>query len=174
MVRQLPFQTTPGNMVVGISVGIFLLTPFLYGAGLSGIVSSMIGRLVLIGFVLYGITLGPLPGIFAFLAAAAVFAERNRFSIMRAQKMIISRGSPQTLGSVDMPHSTPASVDGNKKQEPWLQYSQEGSFLDGDGWQGPVGESEDMKHVLETQLYPNDRQDEFYVETGLAPEHPNA
>jgi hypothetical protein len=126
-------------------------------------------------FVLYGITLGPLAGVFAFLAVAAIFAERNRYRIWLAHRGIISRGSVQTLGQVDMPHSTPAPTGMKVKDEPWIKYDHNSSFLDGDGWNGlPPGESEDEKNVLESQLYPNDRQDKFYVETGLAPADPQA
>lgn len=172
---RLPFEMNPGNTVVVASILLFLLSPMLYGAGISGFVTSLPGRLILIAFVLYGITLGPLPGVFAFLAVAALFAERNRYSIMRAHKTIIARGSIPTLGQVDMPHSTPAPVGGETKDEPWIHYEHSGSFLDGDGWNGlPLGESENRKMVLESQLYPNDLQDEFYVDTGLAPAETNA
>ena len=172
---RLPVQATPANIVVSISVALFLLTPFLYSSGLTGLVDSMIGRIALITFVLYGITLGPLAGVFAFLAVAALFAERNRYRIRLAQHGIIGRGSPQTLGQVDMPHSVPATTGQPTKDEPWLKYDHTGSFLDGDGWNGlPAGESEDMKNVLESQLYPNDLQDRFYVDTGLAPADPKA
>jgi hypothetical protein len=162
------------NTVVAVSVALFLVIPYLQSTGLTTVVDSLVGRVALIGFVLYAITLGPLPGVFGFLAVAAIFAERNRNRMLITQKSIISRGSVPTLGQVDMPHSTPASMGKQPKDIPWLQYDHTGSFMDGDGWNGPVGESEDMKHVLESQLYPNDRQDRFYVATGLAPADPNA
>ncbi len=172
---RLPVQVTPANIVVSVSIALFLLTPFLHSSGMTACVDSMIGRIALILFVLYGITLGPLAGVFAFLAVAAIFSERNRYRIGLAQRGIIGRGSPQTLGQVDMPHSVPAPSDREVKDEPWLKYDHTGSFLDGDGWNGlPAGESEDMKNVLESQLYPNDLQDRFYVDTGLAPADPKA
>lgn len=174
---RLPSLGNPTNLVVTISVVLFLLVPFLQSFGLRSFVNSLLGRLSLIGFVLYGITLGPLPGVLAFLAVAAVFAERNRFQIGITQQSIISKGSVPTLGQVDMPHSTPAPVNKPLRDEPWLKYDTHASFLDGDSdtWNPlPSGESEDDKGVLESQLYPNDRQDRFYVATGLAPENPNA
>lgn len=172
---RLPFAlNAPNNVIMG-SVVLFLLVPFLQSSGLTMFIDSLVGRIALIAFVLYAITLGPLPGVFAFLAVAAVFAERNRYHIGLAQKTIIGRGSVPTLGQVDMPHSVPASLNPKAKDEPWLKYEHTGSFLDGDGWNGlPPGQSEDEKGVLESQLYPNDLQDKFYVETGLAPKDPNA
>ena len=73
-----------------------------------------------------------------------------------------------------MPHSMPAPTRKQPADEPWLRYDPTGSFMEGDGWNGPVGETEDAKHILQYQLYPNDRQDRFYVATGLAPADPNA
>lgn len=171
---QLPFPMNTANTVVVISIVLFLLVPFLQSSGLTAFIDSLLGRVALIVFVLYAIRLGPLPGVFAFLAVAAIFTERNRYRIFLAQKGIISRGSLPTLGQVDMPHSVPASLHPGVKQEPWLKYDTMGSILEGDGWNGPVGESEDDKQVLESQLYPNDLQDKFYVETGLAPAETNA
>lgn len=166
------------STVVYLSIALFILVPFLQSSGLTAIIDSLVGRVALIAFVLYGITLGPLPGVLSFLAVAAIFAERNRYRIYMAQKGIISRGSVQTLGQVDMPHSIPAPVGKKIKDDPWLKYDPTGSFLeggDGDAWTGlPSGESEDNKDVLESQLYPNDLQDKFYVETGLAPADPQA
>jgi hypothetical protein len=163
------------NTVVALSIALFVLVPFLHSNMLTNFIDSLVGRVILVAFVLYGITLGPLPGVFSFLAVAAIFAERNRYRIFLAQKGIISRGSVQTLGEVDMPHSVPAPVNKPVKQDPWLKYETMGSMLEGDGWTGlSPGESEDEKNVLESQLYPNDLQDKFYVETGLAPADPNA
>jgi hypothetical protein len=171
---RLPFPLNTANTVVLVSIVLFLLVPFLQSSGLSTVVDSLLGRVMLVGFVLYGITLGPLAGVFSFLAVAAIFAERNRYSILITQKSIISRGSVPTLGQVDMPHSMPAPTRKQPADEPWLKYEHTGSFMEGDGWNGPVGETEDAKHVLQSQLYPNDRQDRFYVDTGLAPADPHA
>jgi len=174
MSLQLPFPMNAANTVVVLSIVLFLVIPYLQSSGLTTLIDSLLGRVLLIGIVLYAITLGPLPGVFAFLAVAAIFAERNRYRILITQKSIISRGSVPTLGQVDMPHSSPGMVGKQPKDIPWLNYDHTGSILDGDGWNGPVGESEDNKHVLESQLYPNDLQDRFYVDTGLAPADPNA
>ena len=171
---QLPFALNAANMVVVVSIALFLLVPFLQSSGLTGLVDSIVGRVALVAFVLYAITLGPLPGVFGFLAVVAIFAERNRHRILITQKSIISRGSVQTLGNVDMPHSVPAPAQKQPADIPWLKYDHTGSILEGDGWNGPVGESEDEKQVLDSQLYPNDRQDRFYVATGLAPADPHA
>lgn len=172
---ELPFPMNTANTVVLVSVALFLIVPFLQSNMLTNFIDSLLGRAALILFVLYAIRLGPLPGVFAFLAVASIFTERNRYRIFMAQKGIISRGSVQTLGQVDMPHSVPAPLHPGVKQEPWLKYDTMGSILEGDGWNGPVdGESEDGKQVLESQLYPNDLQDKFYVETGLAPAETNA
>ena len=171
---QLPFPMNAANTVVVLSIVLFLMIPFLQSSGLTTLIDSLLGRVALIGFVLYAITLGPLPGVFGFLAVAAIFAERNRYRILITQKSIISRGSVPTLGQVDMPHSAPASVGKQPKDIPWLNYDHNDSFMEGDGWNGPVAQTEDSKHVLESQLYPNDLQDRFYVDTGLAPADPNA
>ncbi len=171
---QLPFALNTANTVVVISIVLFLLVPFLESSGLTGLIDSIIGRVALVAFVLYAITLGPLPGVFGFLAVVAIFAERNRYRILITQKSIISRGSVPTLGQVDMPHSMPGPAQKQPADEPGLKYDHTGSILEGDGWHGPVGESEDDKQVLESQLYPNDRQDRFYVATGLAPSDPHA
>lgn len=169
----------PVNAATVVSAGsaiAFVLLPFLASAQLSAFVDSLLGRLVLCGFVLYGITLGPVPGVLSFLAAAAFFVERNRVRIGIAKNAIITRGSAQTLGQVDMPHSVPAPVQGPIHDTPWIPYPQ-GNFLqEGDTWNPlPAGESEDNKTVLQSQLYPNDRIDRFYVKHGLAPPRdPNA
>ncbi len=158
------------NAVSFGSAFLFLATPFLASPALSSAVDSIVGRLVLVAFVLYGITLGPVPGVLSFLAAAALFVERNRVRIGIAKNAIITRGSAPTLGQVDMPHSSPAPVQGPIEDVPWLQYSQRDFLLEGNSWNPlPSGESEDEKKVLQSQLYPNDRIDRFYVKTGLAP-----
>lgn len=178
LLRMAKVQIDASTIILVTSIFIFLTIPFMNGSGLYSFVDSLVGRVILVGLVLYAITVGPLPGIFAFLAVAAVFTERNRKQIGIAQNAIITRGSVQTLGQVDMPHSQPAPANKPVKDTPWLSYDPQGSFLEGgdsDVWQAlPSGESEDEKHVLDSQLYPNDRQDRFYVATGLAPQNPNA
>ncbi len=152
------------------SAAVFLLTPLLTSPALSSAVDSMLGRIALVAFVLYGITLGPVPGVLSFVAAAALFVERNRVRIGIAKNAIITRGSAPTLGQVDMPHSNPAPVQGPIEDVPWIKYSQRDFLLEGNSWNPlPSGESEDEKQVLQSQLYPNDRIDRFYVKNGLAP-----
>lgn len=169
MNRSLP-EIKVENVVIYGSVLLFLLVPFLSSTVLGSIVDSLLGRIALVGFLLYGITLGAVPGVLSFLAVAAVFAERNRLAIYRARSYIIGRGSPPTLGQME-PHSTPAPVNGEIKDQPWIKYpNMDDSFLEGDGWNPlPAGESENDKEVLESQLYPNDLQDRFYVKNSLAP-----
>jgi hypothetical protein len=167
---RLPVELNPSNAVSIGSALLFLLTPFLTSPALRSFVDSMIGRIVLIAFVLYGITLGPIAGVLSFLAAVALFVERNRVRIGIAKNAIVTRGSVQTLGQVDMPHSSPAPVQGPIEDVPWIQYSQRDFLLEGNSWNPlPSGESEDTKMVLESQLYPNDRIDRYYVKHGLAP-----
>jgi hypothetical protein len=163
------------NIVSVGSVVIFLLTPFVTTSALGKLIDSILGRLVLIGFLLYAITLGPLPGVLAFLAVASLFAERNRIRIQEAKKYIIAKGSPPTLGQMN-PHSEPAPVGEPIKDTPWIQYSHNDSFFDDSGnWNDlPQGQSEDEKQVLASELYPNDRQNAFYIKAGLAPAEPNA
>lgn len=167
---RLPVEMNASNAVSIGSALLFLFTPFMVNTGLSDVVDSLLGRIVLCGFVLYGITLGPVPGILSFLAVAALFVERNRVRIGIAKNAIITRGSVKTLGETDMPHSSPAPLHGEIKDQPWIQYSQS-EFLVGEGSWNPLppGESEDDKKVLESQLYPNDRIDRYYVRHGLAP-----
>ena len=167
---KLPVQMNASNLVIGVSVLLFVFTRLIGQTMIGDFVDSLVGRLLLVSFVLYGITLGPLPGVFSFLAVASLFAERNRSLIHKARYYIIGRGSPQTLGQVDMPHSKPAPLSADTAPRPWLQYESEGSILEGDGWNSlPAGESEDDKKVLESQLYPNDDQEMFYEKNGLAP-----
>jgi hypothetical protein len=167
---RLPVEMNASNVVSLGSAALFLLTPLLSGSTLSSTVDSMLGRIVLVAFVLYGITLGPVPGVLSFLAAAALFVERNRVRIGIAKNAIITRGSAPTLGQVDMPHSNPAPVQGPIEDVPWIKYSQRDFLLEGNSWNPlPSGESEDTKQVLQSQLYPNDRIDRFYVKNGLAP-----
>ena len=163
------------NILSAGSVVVFLLTPFVATSALGKLIDSILGRLVLIGFLLYAITLGPLPGVFAFLAVASLFAERNRIRIQDAKKYIIAKGSPPTLGQMN-PHSEPAPVGEPIKDTPWIQYSHNDSFFDDSGnWNDlPQGQSEDEKQVLASELYPNDRQNAFYIKTGLAPADPHA
>lgn len=163
-------QVNPERVVIYTSVILFLCIPFLSSTTLGNVIDSLLGRLILVSFLLYGITLGALPGVLAFLAVAAIFAERNRLAIYRARSYIIGRGSPPTLGQME-PHSMPAPVNGEIKDQPWIKYpDMDSSFIEDDGWNPlPKGESEDEKGVLESQLYPNDLQDKFYVRNGLAP-----
>ena len=167
---RLPVELNAANAVSLGSSALFLLLPFLAGSGLSSLIDSILGRLILVAFVLYGITLGPVPGVLSFIAAAAFFVERNRVRIGIAKNAIITRGSAPTLGQTDMPHSNPAPVQGPIDDVPWIQYNQRDFLLEGNSWNPlPSGESEDTKKVLESQLYPNDRIDRFYVKNGLAP-----
>ena len=163
-------QINPERVVIYTSVVLFLTVPFLSSTVLGNAIDSLLGRILLVSFLLYGITLGPLPGVLSFLAVASIFAERNRLAIYRARAYIIGRGSPPTLGQMT-PHSMPAPVNGEIKDKPWIEYpNMEGSFIEDDSWNPlPKGESEDEKGVLESQLYPNDLQDRFYVRNGLAP-----
>lgn len=163
------------NTVIYGSIGVFLLTPFVASSGLGKLIDNLFVRFILVAALLYAITLGPLPGVLAFLAVAALFAERNRISIQEAKKYIIARGSPPTLGQME-PHSEPAPVGEPVKDVPWIQYSHNDSFFDEAGnWHDlPHGQSEDEKHVLESELYPNDKQNAFYIKTGLAPANPHA
>ena len=163
-------QMNASNTVILTSILVFICIPYLVGPTLSDVVDSLLGRIALIGFVLYGITLGPVPGVLSFLAAAALFVERNRVRIGIAKNAIITRGSVQTLGEVDKPHSSPAPVHGEIKDKPWISYNQGDFLINQDQWNPlPPGESEDDKMVLQSQLYPNDRIDSFYVKNGLAP-----
>lgn len=166
------------NRVIVGSIIVFLLTPVVSSSVVGSAIDSILGRVVLIGFLLYAITLGPLPGVLGFLAVASLFAERNRIRIQEAKKYIIARGSAPTLGRMDMPHDTNGTVDGKPiKDAPWIQYDQNNSFFDdsnlGDNWVPPA-ESEDDKQVLVSELYPNDRQNAFYIRNGLAPADPHA
>ena len=163
------------NTVIAGSILVFLATPLVASSGLGKLIDSLLGRLVLVGFLLYAITLGPLPGVLGFLAVASLFAERNRIRIQDARKYIIARGSPPTLGQMN-PHSEPAPVGEPIKDTPWIQYSHNDSFFDEAGnWNElPQGQSEDEKMVLASELYPNDRQNSFYIKQGLAPADPHA
>lgn len=162
------------DIVIYSSVTVFLLTPFVAGSILGSMIDTIIGRLVLIGFLLYAITLGPLPGVLGFLAVVALFAERNRIRIHEAKRYIIGRGSPPTLGQMN-PHSMPAPVGEEIKDTPWITYNDDVVQESSNNWYGlPSGESEDEKHVLASELYPNDRQNAFYIRNGLAPAEPNA
>lgn len=166
------------NQATIVSVGsivIFLLTPFVSTPALGMLIDSLLVRLLLIGTLLYAITLGPLPGVLVFLAVASIFAERNRIRIQEAKKYIIAKGSLPTLGQMN-PHSEPAPVGEPIKDTPWIQYSHNDTFFDDAGnWNDlPQGQSEDEKQVLASELYPNDKQNTFYIKAGLAPADPNA
>lgn len=81
------------QLVIGTSVAVFLLIPFVSSDWLCRGLDSLLGRLVLLGTLLYSISLGTTPAIFTFLAIAALFAERNRLRIYRAQEYIVAHGS---------------------------------------------------------------------------------
>lgn len=156
------------------SIAVFLLTPLVAGSILGSVIDTIVGRIILIGFLLYAITLGPLSGVLAFLAVVALFAERNRIRIHEAKRYIIGRGSPPTLGQM-APHSQPAPFGEEIKDTPWINYPDDVVQESSNNWSDlPNGESEDEKHVLASELYPNDRQNAFYIRNGLAPADPQA
>jgi hypothetical protein len=129
-------------------------------------VDSLFGRILLIGFALYGVTLGPLTGVLSLLAVMALFVERNRYSIYQAKTYIMSRGSKPTLSSME-PHDEPAEVNGKVVDESWVGHDT--PVGDMDSW-SPLepGESEDYKEVIDSQTFPNERMNGYYVEHGLA------
>jgi hypothetical protein len=154
------------SVVSGLSVFIFLLAAFFPSAPVRSFVDSLVGRIVLLGFLLYAIRLGSMTGILAFLAVAALFVERNRYSIFQAKNYIVSRGSAPTLGEM-APHDTPAPVDGQVKDPSWVGH---GSMEDVESWtEVEHGQSEDHKEVIQSQLFPNSRINAFYEDHGLAP-----
>ena len=154
------------SIVSGISVVIFLLAAFFPSAPVRSFVDSLVGRLILLVFLLYAIRLGSMTGILAFLAVTALFVERNRYSIFQAKNYIVSRGSVPTLGQMS-PHDMPAPVDREITDPSWLGH---GPMEDVDSWTELAhGESEDHKQVIESQLFPNDRINAFYEDHGLAP-----
>ena len=154
------------SIVSGLSIFIFLLAAFFPSAHVRSFVDSLVGRIVLLGFLLYAIRMGNMTGILAFLAVAALFVERNRYSIFQAKNYIVSRGSVPTLG-VMSPHDAPAPVDGELKDPSWVGH---GPMEDVESWTELAhGESEDHKQVIESQLFPNNRINAFYEDHGLAP-----
>ena len=70
--------------VSAVSVGIILIAPLLEGFGISySFVENSLIRLILIGFVVYAVSLGHMPGLLAFLAAYTLLIERNHEVLTR-------------------------------------------------------------------------------------------
>jgi hypothetical protein len=151
------------SIVSGLSIFIFLLAAFFPSASVRSFVDSLVGRILLLGFLLYAIRMGNMTGILAFLAVAALFVERNRYSIFQAKSYIIGRGSAPTLGRMS-PHDTPAPVDGTIHDASWVGH---GHMEDVESWT-EVEHTEDHKEVIDSQPFPNSRIDGYYVSHGLA------
>ena len=154
------------HVVTGVSLVIFLFTAFFLPVSIHDATDSLIGRFLLIAFVLYAISLGPITGVAALLAVMAVFAERNRYKVQHAKKYIVARGSKQTLGEME-PRSQPATTDGHVKDVSWT--GNDDVVGDMDSW-SPLehGESEDHKGVVESQSFPNEKMDAHYMQNGVA------
>jgi len=154
------------HIVTGLSLIIFLFTAFFLPVSIHDATDSLIGRFLLIAFVLYAISLGPVAGVAALLAVMAIFAERNRYKVQNAKKYIVARGSKQTLGEME-PHSQPAPADGPVKDVSWTAH--EDIVGDMDSW-SPLehGESEDYKGVVDSQSFPNEKMDAHYMQNGVA------
>jgi len=154
------------HIVTGVSLIIFLFTAFFLPVSIHDATDSLIGRFLLIAFVLYAISLGPVAGVAALLAVMAIFAERNRYKVQNAKKYIVARGSKQTLGEME-PHSQPATADGPVKDVSWTGH--EDIVGDMDSW-SPLenGESEDYKGVVDSQSFPNEKMDAHYMQNGVA------
>jgi hypothetical protein len=160
---------TPDSTVSLVSVFIFLTAAFFPTGVLHDFVDSIIGRAILLLFVLYAIRIGGMAGVLAILAVTALFVERNRYQIFQAKTYIVGRGSTPTLGHM-APESKPANVHGPVKDELWVGDGE--AMEDTESWHElPSGESEDHKEVIESQLFPNSKIDEFYVSHGLAPKN---
>jgi hypothetical protein len=154
------------SLFIGLCVTIIVLAAVFPTQITHDFVDSLFGRILLIGFALYGVTLGPLEGVLSLLAVMALFVERNRYSIYQAKTYIMSRGSSPTLGSMK-PRDEPAEVNGKVVDQSWVGHDT--PIGDMDSWSplGP-GESEDYKDVVESQSFPNERMNGYYVEHGLA------
>ena len=164
------------NLIIGVAILVILLIPLVSSQILVDTVDSWIGRLVLIGLVLFAIRQGPLAGILTFLAVAAIFAERNRFRIQKAKNLLAGDGSQPALGNSTISarladggkQSVPATTSPDVVEKPWLSY---GLPMESETVNYTAPESsEDEKVVLKSQLFPNDRINQFYLDHDM-PSH---
>jgi hypothetical protein len=64
--------------VSATSVGIILIAPLFESLGISsGFVENVLVRLLLVGFLVYAVSLGHMPGLLGFLAVFSLLIERN-------------------------------------------------------------------------------------------------
>ncbi len=164
------------NLLIGVAILVILLIPIISSQILVDVVDSLIGRIVLLGLVVFAIRQGPLAGILTFLAVAAIFAERNRFRIQKAQNLLAGEGSQPGLGNSSISarladggkQSVPAPTTPDVQEKPWLSYGlpMESETLN---YTAPES-SEDEKVVLKSQLFPNDRINQFYLDHDM-PSH---
>lgn len=164
------------NLIIGVAIFVILLIPILSSQILVDLVDSILGRLFLIVVVGLAIRQGPLPGILTFLAVAAIFAERNRFRIQKAKNLVAGEGSQPSLGHSSLSarladggkQSTPAPTSPDVQEKPWLSYGLP-MESETDNYTAPES-SEDEKVVLKSQLFPNDRINQFYLDHDM-PSH---
>lgn len=156
------------QIVIGVSLAVFLLIPFLSSNLLCQCTDSLLGRFVLLGVLLYSITLGTTPAIFAFLAIAALFAERNRLRIYRAQEYVIAHGSP----ALNKPfRSTPEQVSESPESTgmPGIAAMYDTTPLDIlDSSSEHITNEKEVLDVAQT----TEKQAEFYVVKDLLPVAP--
>ena len=164
------------SLLIGIAILVILLIPIFSSEVLVTAVDSWIGRIALLGAVVYAIRQGPLAGILTFLAVAAIFAERNRFRIQKAKNLLAGEGSQPGLGNSSISarladggkQSVPEKVSPDVQEKPWLSYGLP-MESETDNYTAPET-SEDEKVVLKSQLFPNDRINQFYLDHDM-PSH---
>ena len=160
------------KIILGVTIGLFLIIPFLSGDLFCRFVDSLGGRLTLIGVLLYGISLGTTPGIFTFLVIAAVFAERNRLRIYRAQEYIIAHGSPRldktSVSAPEQLQQEDVQTDGANTSTLASMYLSpthlDTTHLD---ISPPDHVIVDEKTVAPAELVPNEKQADFYIDNKL-------
>lgn len=164
------------NLIIGVAIFVILLIPIVSSQVLVDTVDSWLGRIVLLGLVIFAIRQGPLAGVLAFLAVAAIFAERNRFRIQKAKNLLAADGSQPGLGNSSISarladggkQSVPAATGPDIIEKPWLSYGLP-MESETDNYTAPES-SEDEKVVLKSQLFPNDRINQFYLDHDM-PSH---
>lgn len=158
---------TKEKVYIGLSAALIVFQPLFLSSTVVSLVDSLLGRAILLGFVVLGITMSSLAGIMGFLAAASLFTVRNHHSIFRAKNTIMNQGSKLSLSHNEIVQSTPAPVNGTIHDDAWVGNDGEHNGPDENDTFDYNGVTENSKNALEPQPFPNSQANLFYIKNSM-------